>query len=75
MVYECDAVLCTLPLGLLKQQQATPVVAFSPELPKWKTNAIRRMGYGNLNKVNHFIAKTGMQYGNTRSVHSGYNVL
>lgn len=51
VAFECDAVLCTLPLGVLKQEQATPVISFSPELPKWKTSAIKRMGYGNLNKV------------------------
>lgn len=51
VAFDCDAVLCTLPLGVLKQEQATPVIVFSPELPKWKTVAIKRMGYGNLNKV------------------------
>uniref|UniRef100_UPI00358F3440 lysine-specific histone demethylase 1A-like n=1 Tax=Myxine glutinosa TaxID=7769 RepID=UPI00358F3440 len=48
-LYKCDAVLCTLPLGVLKQQP--PVVQFVPPLPEWKTSAIQRMGFGNLNKV------------------------
>uniref|UniRef100_A0AAQ5WWN0 Lysine-specific histone demethylase n=1 Tax=Amphiprion ocellaris TaxID=80972 RepID=A0AAQ5WWN0_AMPOC len=48
-IYKCDAVLCTLPLGVLKQQP--PAVQFVPPLPEWKTSAIQRMGFGNLNKV------------------------
>ena len=47
--YKADAVVCTLPLGVLKQ--SPPVVQFVPSLPEWKTSAIHRMGYGNLNKV------------------------
>nr|XP_054753462.1 lysine-specific histone demethylase 1A-like [Lytechinus pictus] len=47
--FKADAALCTLPLGVLKQ--APPVVHFSPPLPEWKTSAVQRMGYGNLNKV------------------------
>ncbi|XP_071955626.1 lysine-specific histone demethylase 1A-like [Antedon mediterranea] len=47
--YKADAVLCTLPLGVLKQ--SPPAVQFVPPLPEWKTSAIQRMGYGNLNKV------------------------
>ncbi|XP_078472346.1 lysine-specific histone demethylase 1A isoform X1 [Lampetra planeri] len=49
LIYKCDAVLCTLPLGVLKQQP--PAVQFFPPLPEWKTTAIQRMGFGNLNKV------------------------
>ncbi|TRY95104.1 hypothetical protein DNTS_016341 [Danionella cerebrum] len=48
-IYKCDAVLCTLPLGVMKQQP--PAVQFVPPLPDWKTAAIQRMGFGNLNKV------------------------
>uniref|UniRef100_A0A8C5AL60 Lysine-specific histone demethylase n=1 Tax=Gadus morhua TaxID=8049 RepID=A0A8C5AL60_GADMO len=48
-IYKCDAVLCTLPLGVMKQQP--PAVQFMPSLPEWKTAAIQRMGFGNLNKV------------------------
>uniref|UniRef100_A0A8C8G7B9 Lysine-specific histone demethylase n=1 Tax=Oncorhynchus tshawytscha TaxID=74940 RepID=A0A8C8G7B9_ONCTS len=48
-IYKCDAVLCTLPLGVMKQQP--PAVQFVPPLPEWKTSAIQRMGFGNLNKV------------------------
>lgn len=53
-IYKCDAVLCTLPLGVLKQQP--PAVQFVPPLPEWKTSAIQRMGFGNLNKVEHRAA-------------------
>ena len=27
------------------------MVSFNPPLPDWKTEAIQRLGYGNLNKV------------------------
>lgn len=72
-VYKGDAVLCTLPLGVLKQavtgsggvpgggqgagQTApnpstnTACVQFCPALPDWKSAAIQRLGFGNLNKV------------------------
>ena len=48
-----DAVLCTLPLGVLKQtdQSKSNVVSFLPALPDWKIAAINKMGYGNQNKV------------------------
>lgn len=51
-----DVVLCTLPLGVLKLSSAASsgqlnTVQFSPPLPDWKTSAIQRLGFGNLNKV------------------------
>ncbi len=48
--FKGDAVLITLPLGVLKQQNP-PAVNFNPPLPDWKMKAIDRMGFGNLNKV------------------------
>ncbi|CAK8673921.1 unnamed protein product [Clavelina lepadiformis] len=52
---DCDIVLCTLPLGVLRppdpQLDHGPDVEFDPPLPSWKTEAINRMGFGNLNKV------------------------
>ena len=48
--FKGDAVLVTLPLGVLKQQNP-PAVNFNPPLPDWKLQAIDRMGFGNLNKV------------------------
>jgi len=42
-----DAVIVTVPLGILKRKE----IEFIPELPESKLNAIRRLGYGNLNKV------------------------
>ena len=48
--FKGDAVLVTLPLGVLKQQ-SPPAVNFNPPLPEWKLHAIERMGFGNLNKV------------------------
>ena len=44
---KADAVLMTIPLGVLKKEK----VKFDPQLPEWKTSAIKRMGFGNLNKV------------------------
>lgn len=47
--FKGDAVLITLPLGVLKSHPSG--VQFQPPLPEWKTAAIHRMGFGNLNKV------------------------
>jgi len=46
-VIEADQVVLTAPLGVLKAQAIT----FEPPLPAWKQGAIRRMGFGLLNKV------------------------
>ncbi|XP_021942800.1 lysine-specific histone demethylase 1A-like isoform X3 [Zootermopsis nevadensis] len=57
VTFKGDAVLCTLPLGVLKQctaanSQGVPnTVQFIPPLPDWKVAAIQRLGFGNLNKV------------------------
>lgn len=52
--YKADAVLITLPLGVLKETLRSNCVnniVFNPPLPEWKTAAIHRLGFGNLNKV------------------------
>ncbi|UYV73518.1 KDM1A [Cordylochernes scorpioides] len=54
--FKGDVVLCTLPLGVLKQITPGPsnvvnTVQFHPPLPDWKLGAIQRLGFGNLNKV------------------------
>ncbi|KAJ9591190.1 hypothetical protein L9F63_002261 [Diploptera punctata] len=52
-----DVILCTLPLGVLKQSTATNtqgannIVQFVPPLPDWKVAAVQRLGFGSLNKV------------------------
>merc|ERR1719361_2444116 len=57
VTYKADCILCTLPLGVLKQSISSPAaspnngVTFIPALPDWKKEAIQRLGYGNLNKV------------------------
>src|SRR5690242_18517338 len=45
--FEADAILCTLPLGVLK----AGTVEFRPPLPTAKQQAIARLGMGNLTKV------------------------
>lgn len=57
VTYKGDVVLCTLPLGVLKQSTASNtqgvsnIVQFIPPLPDWKVAAIQRLGFGSLNKV------------------------
>ncbi|SPJ74379.1 related to VPS33 - vacuolar sorting protein [Fusarium torulosum] len=46
-VVDADAVVCTIPLGVLKQNN----VVFNPPLPSWKTDVVERLGFGILNKV------------------------
>ncbi|XP_018393444.1 PREDICTED: lysine-specific histone demethylase 1A [Cyphomyrmex costatus] len=50
-IYKADAVLVTLPLGVLKTSSPPSGVTFNPPLPDWKAQAIQRLGFGNLNKV------------------------
>lgn len=47
--YRAEAVLVTVPLGVLKEN----VITFDPPLPEEKQSAIDRLGFGNLNKVIH----------------------
>ncbi|KAH7209251.1 Sec1-like protein [Fusarium oxysporum] len=46
-VVDADAVVCTIPLGVLKQNN----IVFNPPLPSWKTDVVERLGFGILNKV------------------------
>lgn len=46
-VHRCDAVIVTAPLGVLK----AGAIRFVPELPAWKLEAVRKLGFGDLNKV------------------------
>lgn len=61
-VYKADAVLVTLPLGVLKAQAAPSAVSFNPPLPDWKTQAIQRLGFGNLNKVRKLLKLLKLNY-------------
>ncbi|MEU4806139.1 FAD-dependent oxidoreductase [Actinosynnema sp. NPDC023587] len=45
--FEADAVLVTLPLGVLKAGS----VVFDPPLPEAKRTAVARLGFGTLNKI------------------------
>ncbi len=56
MSVSADVVLCTLPLGVMKEWVSTTnrtanSPQFVPSLPDWKVAAIERLGFGNLNKV------------------------
>jgi hypothetical protein len=46
-VFEADHMVLTTPLGVLKSES----IGFQPPLPTWKTDVIKRMGFGLLNKV------------------------
>lgn len=50
-IVEADRVVLTSPLGVLKSE----TIAFQPPLPDWKKGAIKRMGFGLLNKVRTVI--------------------
>ena len=57
-----DAVLCTLPLGVMKETvrgNTANAPQFIPPLPEWKTDAIKRLGFGNLNKVRRVWQERG----------------
>uniref|UniRef100_A0A914V4G9 Amine oxidase domain-containing protein n=1 Tax=Plectus sambesii TaxID=2011161 RepID=A0A914V4G9_9BILA len=65
-----DVCLCTLPLGVLKHSLTGDSPKFEPALPDWKAQAIRRLGFGNLNKVvlcfdRVFWDQTGNLFGHT----------
>ncbi len=46
-IYDADYVLCTVPLGVLKEKR----IEFIPPLPAWKSEAIELLGFGLLNKI------------------------
>lgn len=47
-LYYCDHVICTIPLGCLKQNSHE---IFQPELPKYKTDSINNLLYGTVDKI------------------------
>lgn len=47
MDYVAESCLITVPLGILKRGD----IHFSPELPRWKLQAIDKIGFGVVNKV------------------------
>ncbi|CAG0920574.1 unnamed protein product [Notodromas monacha] len=49
--YRADAVLVTLPLGVLKRCVENNGVTFNPPLPDWKKSAIEKLNFGTLNKL------------------------
>lgn len=46
--FECDHLICTLPLGVLKKCHLS---IFEPLLPQRKMNSIENMGFGTVNKI------------------------
>ena len=46
--YQCDIVVSTIPLGVLKRPEC---ISFQPPLPRRKQDSIENMGFGVLNKV------------------------
>lgn len=79
IVLEADAVVCTLPLGILKQDPSEGGVSFDPPLPKEKQIAIERLGTGLLNKCalsfDHIFWQNVDFIGWAESEHSSYLVL
>ena len=50
-VYDADAAVITVPLGVLKAN----LIKFEPRLPEWKEAAINDLGFGNENKIALFF--------------------
>lgn len=48
---KADKVVVTAPLGVLKDR----AIQFIPDLPQWKQDSIKRLGFGVVNKVYFFI--------------------
>ena len=46
-IFRGDVALVTVPLGVLKSGK----LSFHPPLPEWKKQAVRKLGFGLLNKV------------------------
>ena len=53
-----DAVIVTVPLGVLKAGGVT----FDPALPDWKADAVSRLGFGDLNKVSSPSTEGGSSF-------------
>jgi len=54
--FEADAVVVTVPLGVLKRPDA---IRFSPPLTQRKQEAIKRIGFGCMNKVGAWCGGAG----------------
>ena len=61
--FEGAAVIVTVPLGCLKAGDIT----FQPPLPPWKTEAIEKLGFGNLNKVSRLCVRVLCVYNYLRA--------
>ena len=46
-VFKGDAIICTIPLGVLRRQN----IIFTPTLPEWKQLSINNLSMGNLNRI------------------------
>ena len=45
--YECDYVICSVPLGVLKFNS----IEFNPALPRYKQDSIENVGFGTVTKL------------------------
>lgn len=48
MILACEHLICTIPIGCLKQTHRS---LFTPPLPQVKVNALRKLGYGCVDKL------------------------
>jgi hypothetical protein len=53
-IIEADKVVMAAPLGVLKAQ----AIHFEPLLPAWKSDAIKRLGFGTLNKASSISSRS-----------------
>ncbi len=53
--FEADAVVVTVPLGVLKRPDTDGGIRFTPPLTQRKLDAISRLGFGSMNKVRGYL--------------------
>lgn len=64
-IYECDYVICTIPLAVMKWSHKS---LFTPALPSWKSEAIEKMDMGTVDKIYLFYDKIDFFEGDSLAI-------